>query len=399
MISLDEARSRILSTVSTSETVDIALADAVGLVAASDVVSGVAVPPFDNSAMDGYAVRASDCTTLPVELPVVATASAGHPADGTVGPGEAARILTGAVMVAGADTVVPVEHTDGGTDTVRIDRVGPVGANIRRSGEDVSAGTVVIEAGTRLTPAHLGAAATVGCGTLGVHRRPRVAVVSTGDELVQPGGGPLAPGQIFESNRIVLSAILRQDFGLEARNISLPDDAEVVSQTLEELAGSCDLILSSGGVSMGGEFDVVKVALDGFGVEFWQVSIKPAKPLGFGRIGEAVFFGLPGNPVSSIVSFELFVRPALRRMLGIDPAVPPTVRMVAGEPLKRGDDGKVHFARVALGADGRVRSAGGQGSHIMSGLAAADALAVLGPDTLEVAEGEELDAIPLRGVR
>jgi molybdopterin molybdotransferase len=197
----------------------------------------------------------------------------------------------------------------------------------------------------------------------------------------------------------VLSAILRQDFGLEARNISLPDDAEVVSQTLEELAGSCDLILSSGGVSMGGEFDVVKVALDGFGVEFWQVSIKPAKPLGFGRIGEAVFFGLPGNPVSSIVSFELFVRPALRRMLGLDPAVPPTVRMVAGEPLKRGDDGKVHFARVALGADGRVRSAGGQGSHIMSGLAAADALAVLGPDTLEVAEGEELDAIPLRGVR
>lgn len=399
MIGLDEARGRILAAVEPAGVVDTGLVDSFGLVLAEDVIAAGAVPGFDNSAMDGYAVRAADCQGLPVYLKVVATSAAGHPPERGIGPGEAARILTGAVMVEGADTVVPVEDTDSGTTTVEVRRCAPAGTHVRRAGEDIAAGTVVLGAGTRLGAAEVGVAATVGRATLPVRRRPSVAVVSTGDELVEPGKGPLGPGQIYESNRYVLAGLLAESFGIRAETVAIGDDPASVRAVFDDLVARHDVVISSGGVSMGGEFDVVKVVLAGSGVDFWQVAIKPAKPLAFGRVGDTTVFGLPGNPVSSAVSFELFVRPALRRMLGFEPAVEPPVRGVAGESLGRRDDSKFHFVRVLTGADGRVRSAGSQSSNVLSALAAADALAVIPPDRLEVAPGDPVDLIPLGGRR
>ncbi|MFN8103972.1 MAG: gephyrin-like molybdotransferase Glp [Acidimicrobiia bacterium] len=399
MIGLDEARATILAAVEPTEVVDVDLLGAVGLVLAEDVTATVAVPGFDNAAMDGYAVRAADCAALPASLAVVTTSSAGHPADRAVGVGEAARILTGAVMVDGADTVVPVEHTDGGDKIVEVRRCGAPGDHVRRAGGDLAAGAVVLDAGTRLGPASIGVAATVGRASLPVRRRPSVAVVSTGDELVTPGSGPLGPGQIYESNRFVLAGLLAEGFGIVAETVALGDDPATVRDVLGDLFTRHDVVISSGGVSMGGEYDVVKVVLADSGVDFWQVAIKPAKPLAFGRVGAATVFGLPGNPVSSAVAFELFVRPALRQMLGIEPAVPPLRTGVAGEVLRRRDDAKVHFVRVAAGADGRVRSTGSQSSNVMSALAAADSLAVIPPNRLEIAAGERVDLIPLVGAR
>lgn len=399
MIGLDEARATILAAVEPTEVVDADLLGAVGLVLAEDVTATVAVPGFDNAAMDGYAVRAADCAALPASLAVVTTSSAGHPADRAVGVGEAARILTGAVMVDGADTVVPVEHTDGGDKIVEVRHCGAPGDHVRRAGGDLAAGAVVLDAGTRLGPASIGVAATVGRASLPVRRRPSVAVVSTGDELVTPGSGPLGPGQIYESNRFVLAGLLAEGFGIVAETVALGDDPATVRDVLGDLFTRHDVVISSGGVSMGGEYDVVKVVLADSGVDFWQVAIKPAKPLAFGRVGAATVFGLPGNPVSSAVAFELFVRPALRQMLGIEPAVPPLRTGVAGEVLRRRDDAKVHFVRVAAGADGRVRSTGSQSSNVMSALAAADSLAVIPPNRLEIAAGERVDLIPLVGAR
>ncbi|MBX7161308.1 MAG: molybdopterin molybdotransferase MoeA [Acidimicrobiia bacterium] len=398
MLTLDEARAAILDSVTPTAVVEATLPEAVGLVLAADVVAAGDVPGFDNSAMDGYAVRAADCASPPVSLRVVATSAAGHPAARPVGPGEAARILTGAVLVDGADTVVPVEHTDGGSETVEVRECGPRGTHVRRAGGDVVAGSVVLGAGERLGAAQIGVAASVGCARLQVHRRPRVAVVATGDELVEPGRGPLGPGQIYESNRYVLAGMLAEGFGIEAETIALGDDPAEVEAVFADLCSRHDVVLSSGGVSMGGEFDVVKVVLSGAGVDFWQVAIKPGKPLAFGRVGDATVFGLAGNPVSSVVGFELFVRPALRRMCGVEPAVPPLRTGVAGEAMRRRDDAKVHLLRVATGPDGRVRPTGSQSSNVLSGLAAADALAVLPPERLVVAEGEAVDLLPL-GVR
>ena len=393
MISIDEARTYVLAACRELPVVELAVVDALGGVLAADVSAAEDVPPFANSAVDGYAVRAADVATAapasPVELPVVDEIPAGKAADRPLGPGEAIRIMTGAPLPDGADAVVMVEDTerlDGG-ERVRITAAVPAGAAWRSAGSDIVAGDLVFPAGTEIRPATVGVLASVNRRTAPVVRRPRVAVLSTGDELVDDGG-PLRPGQIRESNRVMLLAAVRQA-GCDAIELgTVPDDEARLEAVLRDAVDHHDAVVTSGGVSMG-DYDVVKAVLDRIADMRWmQVAIKPAKPLAFGTLtasdGRAVpIFGLPGNPVSSLVSFELFARPGLRRMAGHAVLDRPSVRGVLDEPLRRHTDGKTHFVRVhaAFAPDGRlhVRAGGAQGSHQLAATAAANAIAVL-PD-------------------
>jgi molybdopterin molybdotransferase len=407
MIPFEEARARIVSSVSRLEPVTSDLRSATGHVLADSVTSGHPVPSFDNSAMDGYAVRFADLASLPVTLPVVAVSAAGTPASRAIAPGEAARILTGGVMVEGADTVVPVEQTreiksaESGAETwVEFIGGGPRGAHVRRAGEDFAKGETVLAPGAVLGASEVGLAASCGLSHLAVIPRPRVAVVSTGGELVEPGEGDLGPGQIYDSNKATIAAALDTRCGISpVTTAHAGDDADACVGLIRDLSTSHDLILTTGGVSMGGEYDVVKAALRGLEggttVDFWQIAIKPAKPIGFGRVGGALFVGLPGNPVSALVSFHLFVRPLVRRLAGHEPAVPAWSRGELGEAIRRKSDGKTHFVRVARASDGRFRKAGGQGSHQLHAMAAADALAVLpdGPD--DFGPGSVVDIVKL----
>jgi molybdopterin molybdotransferase len=394
VLTADEARRRVLGSVAVLPTVQVPLVDAVGSVLRADVRTRVDQPPFDHSAMDGYAMRAADLANAPVTLPVVTVSSAGHPAPRGIQPGEAARILTGAVMVPGADCVVRIEDTDGGDDVVEVRAVASAGANVRRAAEGAASGDVVIPAGVVVHPGHLGVAAAAGVDELEVTAMPRVAVVSTGDELVPVATKELAPGQLFESNGIVIAELARAA-GCDVTVRHCGDDTAVLESTVRELGAHHDLVITTGGVSMGGEYDTVRAALLGSGVEFWKLAIRPAKPFAFGRVGDAVFFGLPGNPVSAVVSFELFVRPAIRALRGISPATPPTVVGVAGEALSRPDDDQTYFVRVRRGDDGRWRSTGRLGTHLLGGIADAHGLAVLGPDLLSVSTSDELEIVPL----
>lgn len=401
MIPLEEARDYVLSGCSRLEPVSVALADALGLVTAVAVSTAEAVPPFANTAVDGFAVRAADTVDPPVQLQVVGTVAAGAAPDRPVGPGEAIRIMTGAPMPAGADAVVMVEDTsvsgDADGEVVTVGASAGAGAHVRHAGEDLEAGALVFDAGTELTAAHLGVLASVGCTEVSVYRRPRVGVMSTGDELVE-GSAPLAPGQIRDSNRLTLLSLVAQA-GCEPVDLGLArDDESEITAVIRRGVASCDALLSSGGVSMG-DFDYVKKVLDDLGDMRWmQVAIKPAKPLAFGTVERVPVFGLPGNPVSSMVSFELFARPGLRAMMGHSVLQRPAVRAVADDGLSRRPDAKTHFPRVRLfyGDDGRyhVVSAGGQGSHQLSAMAAANALAVL-PDGDGAAPGAVVEVLPL----
>jgi molybdopterin molybdotransferase len=385
MIPLEEARAHVLERVhGPLEAERVAIAEAVGRVAAADVVATEAVPPFANSAMDGYAVRSADTAGAPVVLRQVATTLAGQGPSAVVLPGEAVRIMTGAPMPGSADAVVPVERTEVTDDGVRIEVAAPAGQHVRHPGEDVEVGDVVLRQGEVVSPGHLGVLATVGMTEVEVVRRPRVGVLSTGDELVA-GGGPLGPGQIRDSNRATLLALV-DAAGAEAVDLGLvADNADAIAAALRQGVATCDAVLSSGGVSMG-DVDLVKQVLDVIGDMRWmQIAIKPAKPFAFGLVDDVPVFGLPGNPVSSMVSFELFARPAIRRMLGHpdDRLDRPLVAALAADGLPRSEDGKVHFARVVVtvgqGGELVARSAGGQGSHQLTGMAAANGLAVL-PD-------------------
>jgi molybdenum cofactor synthesis domain-containing protein len=381
MIPLDEAERYVLDKVSPLPQEEVALSDALGCVVAADVVAHEAVPPFANSAMDGYAVRAADTTGAPVDLKVVGMIAAGTAPDRAVGAGEAMRIMTGAPMPDGADAVVLVERTQTDGDRVTIEIDVEAGTSVRGVGEDVKPGDVVAATGTVLSPGHLGVLASVGINRVTVHRRPRVGVMSTGDELVEQGS--LARGQIRDSNRPTLVALLQQS-GFDAIDLGIvADDEDAVTSALTHAVETCDAVMTSGGVSMG-DLDFIKVVLDRIGDMRWmQIAIKPAKPLAFGTIGQVPVFGLPGNPVSSMVSFELFARPALRRMAGHSQLQRLHVTATAPEGLRRGPDGKVHLVRVVANQedDGSwiVRSAGGQGSHQLTAMAAANALAIL-PD-------------------
>lgn len=398
MISVGDARDHVLGRCPALAVVATPLDEALGLVLAEALVAREPVPPFANTAMDGYAVRAADTAAAgpgsPVRLDVVGSLAAGHAPGVEVGPGQAVRIMTGAPIPPGADSVVMVELTERTSDQVLVRQAAEPGDHIRRPGEDILPGQEVLAAGARLGPAQLGLAASLGAVALGVFRRPRVGVLSTGDELVE-GPGPLAPGQIRDSNRRTLLALLRET-GVEPVDLGIARDREEeIAAALEAAARRCDAVLTSGGVSVG-DFDYVKVVLDRLcpgGMRWMQVAVRPAKPFAFGLLGDSVpVFGLPGNPVSSAVSFELFARPALRQMMGHTGRARfrPELSALAAEGFRGSGDGRLTLVRVRvlMGPDGRLwaGSAGGQASHVLSGLAAANALALV-PAGAEIAPG------------
>jgi molybdopterin molybdotransferase len=407
--SVDEHRAAVAALLApAAATEDVPVAAALGRVLAADVVAGVSLPAFDNSAMDGYAVRAADLAgagpDAPVVLPVAADIPAGRSDVPPLGPGTVHRIMTGAPLPAGADAVLPVEQTDGGVTRVSLGAVPEVGAFVRRAGEDVTAGDVVLPAGTVLGPAQVGVAAAVGAATVPVHRRPVVLVLSTGSELVEPGR-PLRPGQIYESNGPMLAAAVTEAGGRAELLRFVPDDVgEFLGRLAERLSGRAaddrvDLVLTSGGVSAGA-YEVVKDAFTGRGVEFGKVAMQPGGPQGAGRVAElggVAVVTLPGNPVSSHVSFEVFVRPALRAVLGHPRPHRPVRRAVLGERWTS-PPGRRQFRRGVLDPDGRtVREVGTAGSHMLGALARAECLVVVPEGTTELAPGSDVEIWPLDG--
>lgn len=393
LISVAEHLAQVLAVVRPLGELELTLLDAHGSVLAEDVHSPLPLPSFDNSAMDGYAVRVADVAGAspgnPVVLHVVGDVAAGSAGEYTVQPGLCVRIMTGAPLPVGADAVVPVEWTDGGVATVRIGRVPQLGQHIRQAGEDVAAGERVLLSGTHIGAAQLGLLAAVGRERVLARPRPRVVVLSTGSELVDPGQQP-GPGRIFDSNSYLLTGAVREAGAIAYRVGHVPDDPRQLIDALEDQLIRADLVVTSGGVSVGA-YDVVKEVLGRMGtVRFDRVAMQPGMPQGFGTIGpdDTPFFGLPGNPVSAYVSFEVFVRPALRRMLGVEPLQRPQVRARTTTAL-RSAAGKRSYLRANLTvADGvyTVTPIGGQGSHLIADLAAANALIVIPEEQTEVAQ-------------
>lgn len=379
----------------------VAVRAALNRVLAADVVSRIAVPAHTNSAMDGYAVRAED---LPVEgthrLQVIGTALAGQPFAGSAGPGEAVRIMTGGVVPDGCDTVIMQEQVELDGESIHVGTGHQRGQNIRMAGEDLTPGDVVLSAGRLLTPADLGLIASLGIAELSVRRRLRVAFFSTGDEL-RSLGEILEPGQIYDSNRYTLHGMLTR-LGVELIDMGVvPDERERLRAALAEAAACADAVITSGGVSVG-EADFVKQILDSLGqVNFWKIAMKPGRPLAFGRIGEAVFFGLPGNPVSVMVTFYQFVQPALRRMLGQTETAPAMFRVPCTSRLKK-RPGRMEFQRGILERleDGSlvVHGTGDQGSGILKTMSRANCFIVLPDDSGTVEPGDAVAVQPFEGL-
>lgn len=415
--SLEEARAAMLAGLVPGAGERVSLSGALGRVLAEPVDARVTLPPWDNSAMDGYAVRSGDVTqataTEPIRLRVTGEVAAGHTPSDDVRPGTCVRILTGAMMPRGADAVVPVEETDApeGTadrpDVVSIRGAAAVGAHVRRAGGDVRAGERVMEAGSVATPARLSLAAAVGYDGLTLYTRPRVAILATGDELV-PAGRPLGPAGIHDSNSVGLAA-QAEAAGASVVSVAVAgDDANEVREKLADAIEQADVVVVSGGVSVGAH-DVVKDVMASIGrLELWRVAVQPGKPLAFGRAtaeGDrpVLMFGLPGNPVSSFVTFELFVRPVLRRLAGhADPYARTVVRASLTGPVIKSMDRRA-FLRVTLENDPdrpdlrRATLAGGQGSHVLSALARADGLAVIHEGVDALTAGAVVDVILLEG--
>lgn len=374
-----------------SEAVD--LEAALGLVLAADVVAPHDVPPFANSGMDGFAVRAADVASAPATLTVIGDLAAGRVPTDPVGRGQAIRIMTGAPMPAGADAVVMVEDTELTGAEVRVLASAAIGDHVRPAGGDVGAGTTVFEAGVRLTPFHLGVLASLGVTHPVVGRRPTVAILSTGDEVMPPETATLRPGAIRDANRPLLAAALRE-LGVAVVDLGIvPDDARLLRSVLAEAATSADAVLTSGGVSMG-EHDLVKRVLADIGsIEFWQVAMQPARPFAFGFLGTTPLFGLPGNPVSVSVAFEQFVRPALLRRMGATRLFRPRSAATLVEPVSTNSDKTVFLRVTARPRDGgwAVTAVRRQASNMLSGMAGADALAVIPVGTGDVAAGEVVE--------
>ncbi len=378
----------------------VALRAALGRVVATDVTSAVQVPNHTNAAMDGYALRGRD---LPArgsrKMRVIGVARAGEPLDGTVGEGQCARIMTGAVMPAGSDSVVIQERVERSGDTITVEAGEKSGANVRRAGEDLEIGDIAIAAGRRLAPSHLGLAASLGFAELPVRRRPRVAFFSNGDEL-RPLGRPLALGQLYDSNRYTLHGML-SELGVEMVDLGIvPDDAEAVDAALRQAGECADMVITSAGASVG-EADHIRQTLSRIGeVAFSKVAIKPGRPLAFGKLGDhSLFFALPGNPVSVMVTFRIFVRPALALLAGERADAPLPLRLpakTAGALRKR--PGRTEYQRgvVYTDADGAtvVRATGAQGSGILHSMGEANCFIILPTDCADVAAGEQVEVQP-----
>jgi molybdopterin molybdotransferase len=389
-ISIAEARARVLDAVRPLEIEDATLTEALDRVAARDIASPRDVPPFDNSAMDGFAVRAGPSA----ELQVVGESRAGHPSPAKLGPSQAIRISTGAALPAGATAVVPVERAralDGPGERVRVDAV-EEGGNIRHAGEDVREGDVVLRKGAVLGPAELGVAASIGCDILPCARRPRVAVLVTGDELAEPGDA-LGPGRIYSSNAFALAASVERSHATVVRRSTVRDDADSTRAALAGALGEADVVCVSGGVSVGSH-DHVKPALRELGVaeRFWGVALRPGKPTWFGSHDHTLVFGLPGNPVSAMVTFQLFVRPALAALQGAE-AAPTRVSALLDDPVPLLPV-REQAVRVRLSArDGAWHAAvtGEQGSHMLTSMLGADGLAMVAPGQGEAKPGTPVE--------
>ena len=401
MTPLHDVRTMVLAACAVGVPVQATRHTAAGLVLASDVVSGENVPPFANTAVDGYAVRSSDLHTVPVELQVVGELAAGAAPSIAVTPGTAIRIMTGAPLPEGCDAVVMVEDTERvGSDSVRIHKSVPAGSAFRLAGSDVAIGDTVIAAGTQVTPMVEGVLASVNAKTVSVYPRISVGVISTGDELVDDGSA-LQIGQIRESNRLMLLRLVAEAGATPVDLGIIRDDEPALEHALRTAVNErwCDVIITSGGVSMG-DYDVVKAVLSRIAnMQWFQIAMKPAKPFAFGTLTNdrgvnVPIFGLPGNPVSSLMSFELIARPALRNMMGFGAASHrPEVMAIADEDIVRHEDGKIHFDRVRAtwGSDGRVhvRRTGAQGSHQLASTSVANALIAV-PDGNGLRTGDEV---------
>ncbi len=418
MITVQEHLSRIVGAVQRLPPTRLDLLDAQGCVLAQEVTSQVALPGFRNSAMDGYAVHAADVAgagpTNPVSLPVAGDIAAGNTEALTLTPGTSMRIMTGAPMPEGADAIVPVEDTDGGLSRVTISVEASVGTHVREAGEDVSAGSLVMSDGTRLEPRQIALLAAVGTGEVMVTPRPRVVVISTGDELIEPGTRP-GFGQVVDSNGLMLTAAVRALGCIAVRVGCVRDEATTFRSTIETQVRHADAVITTGGVSMGA-YDTVKEVLSTVAtMRFDKVAMQPGMPQGFGVLGEHEIpvFTLPGNPVSAMVSFEVFVAPALRLMAGRPQQETPLVSAVAADPWTA-PAGKVQFARVVLSRNGSgarageppghltgqlpghtVSIAGLQGSHALGSLAGANALAVIPAEVTTVRVGDQVSCYPL----
>jgi molybdopterin molybdotransferase len=397
LASVEEHLARILADVSPLAPADVPLLESLGLTLAGDVAAGLSLPRFDNSAMDGYAVRVADLADLPVTLPVAGEIGAGQAGVTSLAPGTAAKIMTGAPVPDGADAVVPYEWTDRGAATVLVERAPASGQHVRRAGEDVREGDVVLPAGTVLEPRHLGLLASIGHPSVSCGRRPRVVIVSTGSELREPGTD-LAADSIYEGNSFLLAgAALRA--GAEVHRLGIvPDDPDAFLAALREALPAADAVVTSGGVSQG-DYDVVKAALRPLGsVWFGGVAMQPGKPQGYGRVDGVPIFTLPGNPVSSYISFQVFVLPALHRMMGraTDASAWPTARLA--EPVVSSPAGRRQFLRGVL-RDGELHQVGGPGSHLIGALAASDALIIVPEEATSLAAGDEVQMLSLDGAR
>ncbi len=396
MISVRDGQNHILAAITTVVAPELVpVTRALGRVLAEDFSAPIDVPPADNSAVDGYAVASADIPPTGIrELRVVADLAAGFVFDRALAGGQALRIMTGAPMPAGADTVYPQEVVARVGEHVRI---GPLakGANVRLRGEDVEAGAIVVEAGTVLRPQEIGLVTSLGAWQVVVRRKPRVAVMSTGDEVAEPGT-PRRPGQIYDANRFTLRGSIEQCGG-DAIDLGIvPDDRATLRARLGEAAADADVVLTSGGVSVG-VYDLVKEVLGEIGaIDFWQVAMQPGRPLAVGSIGTTAFFGLPGNPVASLLSFMLFVRPAIYKLAGRRMLFPQTWQARALEPMPK-KVGRTEYKRGILRFSGdawEVRTTGPQGSGILSSMVAGNCLIVLDEARGDVAAGELVTVEP-----